>query len=78
MEIFKNFRNCFERFKDLNPDLIPASYTFEEYKKDFNDLLRSQYIAQTPEIIVLFKESPSVLEKFKQENPDLFNEADKV
>ena len=78
MDFLKRFPEYFEKLKNLNPDLIPASYTFEAYKKDFNDLLRSQYIAQTPEIIVLFKESPSVLEKFKQENPDLFNEADKV
>ena len=78
MELLKNFRNCFETFKDLNPDLIPASYTFEEYKKDFNTLLRSQYIAQTPEMLAFLKERPSALEDFKKENPDLFNEVDKA
>ena len=78
MNLFKNYPDFFERFKNLNPDLIPASYTFEEYKKDFNALLRSQYIAQTPEMIAFLKERPSALEDFKKENPDLFNEADKA
>ena len=78
MDLFKNYPDFFERFKNLNPDLITASYTFEEYKKDFNALLRSQYIAQTPEMIVFLKERPSALEDFKKENPDLFNEADKA
>ena len=66
------------KLKNLNPDLIPASYTFEEYKKDFNALLRSQYIAQTPEMLAFLKERPSALKDFKQENPDLFNDADKA
>ena len=78
MDLFKNYPDFFERFKNLNPDLIPASYTFEEYKKDFNALLRSQYIAQTPEMLAFLKERPSALEDFKKENPDLFNEADKT
>ena len=78
MDLLKNFPQFFEKFKNLNPDLIPASYTFEEYKKDFNALLRSQYIAQTPEMLAFLKESASTLENFKQENPDLFNEADKA
>jgi len=78
MDLLKNFPQFFEKFKNLNPDLIPASYTFEEYKKDFNALLRSQYIAQTPEMLAFLKESPSTLKNFKQENPDLFNDADKA
>ena len=78
MDLLKNFPQFFEKFKNLNPDLIPTSYTFEEYKKDFNALLRSQYIAQTPEMLAFLKESASTLENFKQENPDLFNDADKA
>ena len=78
MDLLKNFPQFFEKFKNLNPDLIPASHTFEEYKKDFNALLRSQYIAQTPEMIAFLKERPSALEDFKKENPDLFNEVDKA
>ena len=78
MDLLKNFPEFFEKFKNLNPDLIPASYTFEEYKKDFNALQRSQYIAQTPEMLAFLKESASTLENFKQENPDLFNDADKA
>ena len=78
MDFLKNFPVYFEKLKNLNPDLIPASYTFEEYKKDFNTLLRNQYIAQTPEMLAFLKERPSALEHFKQENPDLFNEADKA
>ena len=78
MNFLKKFPEFFDKFKGLNPDLIPASYTFEEYKKDFNALLRSQYIAQTPEMIALLKKSPSTLKDFKKENPDLFNEADKA
>jgi len=78
MDFLKRFPEYFEKLKNLNPDLIPASYTFEEYKKDFNALLRSQYIAQTPEMLAFLKEKPSALEDFKKENPDLFNEADKA
>ncbi len=78
MEFLKKFPEYFEKLKKLNPDLIPASYTFEEYKKDFNEFKRSQYIAKNPEMIALLKESPSTLKNFKQENPDLFNEADKA
>ena len=78
MEFLKKFPEYFEKLKKLNPDLIPASYTFEEYKKEFNEFKRSQYIAKTPEMIALLKESPSTLKNFKQENPDLFNDADKA
>ena len=78
IDFLKKFPEYFEKLKKLNPDLIPASYTFEEYKKDFNALLRSQYIAQTPEMLAFLKESASTLENFKQENSDLFNDADKA
>ena len=78
MEFLKKFPEYFEKLKNLNPDLIPASYTFEEYKKDFNALQRSQYIAQTPEMIAFLKNTLGALKDFKQENPDLFNDADKA